>query len=393
MTLAEGSAGRSAARHCKVCGLAEGHPGITLDAEDTCNVCRLEIPTGAMQNLAAMRERFEEFRAAPPNAGADHDCLLMYSGGKDSTYALTFVSSELGKRVLAYTFDLPYQSSRAIENMRLAKERLAATFVVDRDDSILDVMRSVFNRPVPARPGRYLDEKLPCIACRSFFLIKAIVYAAERRIPYVLLCADPQQALTMEWRTHRILREFSRAVGSGTAAQALGGDLDELLFRDEDELPKIVFPLGAGGIDYEPERIAAEVSARGVYRSSPFETHCTLLPLLNHYSFRNWGSMFYKLNASSHVRAVRRGKGRARATYSVRFADGLDVVAVERELNEITEQLADGSADPATSEERLRSVFTRLGATDEAAAAVARNYVDLRRIADQIGVRLEGNPE
>lgn len=376
---------------CEVCGLGEGHPGIAIE-DGTCNLCRLEVPAAVVHNVAALRERFDEFRRAPPNPDGDHDCLLMYSGGKDSTYALTQVVDELGKRVLAYTFDVPYQSTDAIANMRLAKERLDATFVVDRDESIVDVMRSVFTRPPPLRPGRYLDEKLPCIACRSFFLVKAILYAAERRIPYVLLCADPQQTLTMEWRTQEILRELARAAGSDAVDSALGRALDELLFRDPDELPKVVFPFVADGVEYEPERMAAEMAARGVYRSSPFETHCKLLPLLNHYSFKHWDSMFYKLNASSHVRATRRGGADARATYSVRFADGLDVVAVEEELKALTLGLADGSAPRAEAEERLRDVFRRLGASDDAAATVARNYVDLRAIAADVGVPLEGAP-
>jgi hypothetical protein len=374
--------------HCKVCGLKETHPGIAIDADGTCNLCRLEVPPAAIHNLAALRERFDEFRSAPPNPHADHDCLLMYSGGKDSTYALTNVVDELGKRVLAYTFDVPYQSADALDNMRRARDRLDATFVVDGDESIVEVMRSVFTRPPPAST-RYLDEKLPCIACRSFFLIKAILYAAERRIPYVLLCADPQQTLTMEWRTPEIVRELSRAAGSKATDAALGDALDELLFRDPEELPKVVFPFVADGVEYEPEQMAAEMAERGVYRSSPFETHCNLLPLLNHYSFRHWGSMFYKLNASSHVRATRRAGGPVRATYSVRFADGFDVVAVEDELAEVTRQLVDGGCDRADAEKRLREVFKRLGASDEAAATVARNYADLRAIAADIGVPLE----
>jgi hypothetical protein len=379
--------------HCKTCGLKASHPGITLDAAGTCNLCKLEVPPGVIQSLALLRERFEEFRLAPPNPAADHDCLLMYSGGKDSTYALVRVSEGLGKRVLAYTFALPYQSAQANANLDLAKAKVPATFVVDKDDGIMTAMRAVFTRGSPSDPGTYLDEKLPCFVCRSYFLIAALRHALDRGIPYVLLCADPQQMLTMEWRTHAIVKAFAKAVGPKVAADTLGTGLDQLLFRDEAELPKIVFPFAGLTHEYDPDRVAAEVAAQGVYVSSPFETHCTLLPLLNYYSLRHWDCMLYKLNASSAVRAAGRTKGNARPTYSAKFAvtDAIDLVALEDELETVTMELAAGSADPISAEEQLRALFVRLGATEDAAATVARNYVDLPRIADELGVSLERN--
>jgi hypothetical protein len=379
--------------HCKTCGLKANHPGIDLDAEGICNLCRLEVPPGVIQSLALLGERFEEFRRAPPNPAADHDCLLMYSGGKDSTYALLRVSEGLGKRVLAYTFDLPYQSAQATANMDLAKAKVSATFVVDKDDGIVKAMRSVLTRPSPAKPGTYLDEKLPCFVCRSFYLISALRYALEREIPYVLLCADPQQMLTMEWRIHAIVKAFAKAVGPKVAAETLGPALDRLMFCDEAELPKIVFPFAGLTHEYDPDDIAAEVAAQGVYTSSPFETHCTLLPLLHYYSLRNWDCMLYKLNAASAVRAAGRSEGNARSTYSARFAvsDPAGLVALEDELAAVTLEVAAGMADPTSAEEQLRALFARLGASTEAATVVARNYVELPRIADELGVSLEGD--
>jgi hypothetical protein len=378
--------------HCRTCGLKAGHPGIALDGEGRCNLCKLEVPPGVLQSLEPIRERFEEFRLAPANPAAEHDCLLMYSGGKDSTYALLQVSEGLGKRVLAYTFDLPYQSAQATANLELAKARVRATFVTDADKGIVTAMRAALTRPRSPQPGSYLEEKLPCFVCRSYFLIAALRYALDRGIPYVLLCADPQQMLTTEWRTHAIAKAFARAVGAKVAAETLGDALDRLLFCDEAELPKIVFPFAGLTRSYDPDRIGAEVADRGVYSSSPFATHCTLLPLLNHYSQRHWGCMVYKLNAASAVRAAGRGEGEARVTYSARFAvtEAAELLALEDELELLTMQLAAGAADPGPAEERLRALFVRLGATEAGAATVARNYVELPRIAEELGVSLEG---
>jgi len=36
---------------------------------------------------------------------------------------------------------------------------------------------------------KVLDEKFPCVSCRSFFS-SAILYAIREKIPYIALCAD-----------------------------------------------------------------------------------------------------------------------------------------------------------------------------------------------------------
>lgn len=378
-------------RSCKTCGLTEGHPGVRIDGDEICNLCKLDVPAGVIQSLAPLRERYEEFRRAAPNSAGDYDCLLMYSGGKDSTYALARVSEGLGKRVLAYTFDLPYQSAQARENVELAQAKIPATFVLGQDEGITAAMRAVLTRPRPADSAVYLDEKLPCVVCRSYLLIAGLHYALEHHIPYVLLCADPQQMLTTEWRPRAIVKAFADAVGAKVASETLGSSLEALLFCDEAVLPKVVFPFAGLIHDYDPDRLAAEVAEKGVYAASPYATHCTLLPLLNYYSLRRYGCMLYKLNAASAVRAAGRLGANARATYSTRFAltDPAELLSLERELESVTMELAAGAADLPTAEQQLRELFTRLGASEDAVDTLARNYVDLPRIAGELGVDLE----
>jgi tRNA(Ile)-lysidine synthase TilS/MesJ len=108
----------------------------------------------------------------------------MYSGGKDSTYMLDKFVNEYGKRVISYTFDVPFESENAARNIQLAQEKIPAKFVLDADVNIIAMMREVFNRR-PGKPGKYLDEKFPCVSCRSFFVIRAILYAFREKIPYI----------------------------------------------------------------------------------------------------------------------------------------------------------------------------------------------------------------
>jgi hypothetical protein len=249
-------------------------------------------------------------------------------------------------------------------------------------------MRNVFARPKTVGPGRYLDEKLPCLSCRTFFILRAILHARRRGISYILLCADPQQMLTMEPAVQNIVKDFYRDFGRELVEELFGEELEQLLFDDESTLPKIVFPFIAEGDRYDPERIVAELMAKGLYRSSPFETHCTLLPLLNYYAFKNWDCMFYKLNVSSHIRTVKRNGDHSRSTYSVAFPRQMDVVHVEQQLKKITFEIADGVGDPDIHQAELVELFVQIGATEEAARYVAGSFLDMRRVAEDLGISL-----
>jgi hypothetical protein len=193
----------------------------------------------------------------------------------------------------------------------------------------------------------------------------------------------------MESNVRKIVKNFYQIFGRDRTGEFFSGGLEELLFADERELPKIVFPFVALRDEYDPDRIVAELKAKGIYESSPFETHCTLFPLLNYYSFRNWGCMFYKLNASSYVRAVNRNKDYDRSTYSVKFPRSVDVAEVEDRLRAIVFEIAAGEGDPGAHEEALVEVFKQLDAGEDAARYVARSFLDLRTVAADMGIRLD----
>lgn len=106
------------ARRCQTCVLSESYPGAQLDDTDQCAYCRMpaeDIRSGwgyfrtiddLTEKVAATRER---------DAG-EYDAVLLFSGGKDSTYAL-YRLQDLGFRLFAFTFDNGYISDGAIANI------------------------------------------------------------------------------------------------------------------------------------------------------------------------------------------------------------------------------------------------------------------------------------
>lgn len=98
---------------CKRCLLTRQVAGVSFDNDGVCNLCReWEMQTEDRQKQeserAALRGDLEETLRNPSLQG-EYDCILSFSGGKDSCYLLYKLVKEYKLRVLAYTsdFDIP----------------------------------------------------------------------------------------------------------------------------------------------------------------------------------------------------------------------------------------------------------------------------------------------
>jgi amino acid adenylation domain-containing protein len=104
---------------CAACLLPAGYPDLRLDEQGVCNYChRYENDREQAKKYFKSSDEFRELMdRAKETKGSQYDCLLLYSGGKDSTYVL-YRLVELGLKVLAFTFDNGYISQTAFENIK-----------------------------------------------------------------------------------------------------------------------------------------------------------------------------------------------------------------------------------------------------------------------------------
>lgn len=373
--------------HCQRCYLTNVHPGVEIGENSLCNLCEMRLPPDLVHNFAYTQRNYDIFKASSPREDAEHDCLFMYSGGKDSTYMLDRFVHQEGRRVAAYTFNVPFESKFTEENIARVQEAIPIKFIFDADDpGIKKMMAHVFNTLKPTKPGVYLDEKKPCMLCRTFFVIKAILLAWRERIPFIILCGDPQQIITMESNVQKVAADFFRHVGSDMAVELFGEEILELAFADEDELPRIIFPYIAERHTYNPEQMIAELKAKDLYRSSPLETHCTLFPLLNYYSFKNYNCSFYKLNMSAQRRAAAGGEGNA--TFGIDFEPSEDMLATEAKYRDVILDIINQEGGENLNRDRLMQVFAEMNIHDGAAEYLADKYLSVHAIAQDLGVHL-----
>ena len=88
-------------KRCSKCLLPETFPFIQYDENGECNYCKNYNPTKATKSLDELNKLVEPYR----KKGDKSDCIVPFSGGRDSTYSLHIIKKELGLKPIAFTYD------------------------------------------------------------------------------------------------------------------------------------------------------------------------------------------------------------------------------------------------------------------------------------------------
>jgi hypothetical protein len=88
-------------RRCSRCILPETFPFIAFDETGVCNYCRNYRLKNQPKPLTDLLELLRPYR----RSGGQPDCIVPFSGGRDSTFALHFLKRELKLNPVAFTYD------------------------------------------------------------------------------------------------------------------------------------------------------------------------------------------------------------------------------------------------------------------------------------------------
>lgn len=161
---------------CARCGISVRVPHVSFDLERVCSICR---------NFERNRERIGQYFGTPDAlnmklsgaaaaAGGQYDCLVLFSGGKDSTHML-FRLIEMGLSVMTLTFDNGFISRNAIANIDSVVRSLGIEHLTLRPESFKTVINESLDR-----------HATPCKGCFKGLLDGALTVAGERRIPFIV---------------------------------------------------------------------------------------------------------------------------------------------------------------------------------------------------------------
>jgi hypothetical protein len=116
-------------RRCTRCVLPETMPFISFDAQGVCNYCRHYRPRNAPRPKEELFNLAEPYRRASGN-----DCIVPFSGGRDSCYALHLVVKELKMKPVAYTYDWGMVTDLGRRNISRMCSMLGVENIIVADD-------------------------------------------------------------------------------------------------------------------------------------------------------------------------------------------------------------------------------------------------------------------
>jgi hypothetical protein len=112
-------------RRCTKCVLPGNYPGIQFNKAGICSYCLEFKPHYIGQRRQELQEIIERAR----KNDSKYQCVVPFSGGKDSSYVLYYMRKVCSLRVLAVNFDNGFRSSMARENLAALSKRLGVEIV------------------------------------------------------------------------------------------------------------------------------------------------------------------------------------------------------------------------------------------------------------------------
>jgi len=156
--------------------LPESPPDIVLDGRGVCSVCHAwdleqaeSVPTFHETDFTRLLNRHR--------GKGTWDCLVMCSGGKDSTAALVYMVRRYRAKVLAFMFDHGFESEEAVANVQRAVRILGVDFLRYRSTDLHGVFRTLLETGSPA---------VLCHICSIWYMDLTFQMAERFGIPLIV---------------------------------------------------------------------------------------------------------------------------------------------------------------------------------------------------------------
>ncbi len=211
-------------QRCIRCGLPETHETISFEADGVCNICRgHEFKHESIDWPARKRELDRLIEAH--RGKADYDCIVPFSGGKDSTWTLHYLVKTYGIKPLVVRFDHGFLRPNLDENVKRVMRRLGVDFITFTPNwkVVQKLMLQAF-----------LEKGDFCWHCHTGIASYPAWVAVEKKVP-LIFWGEPSSEYTAYYQYEQIQeadeKSFNRLSNLGITADdmyvRLGGTIDE----------------------------------------------------------------------------------------------------------------------------------------------------------------------
>lgn len=302
---------------CRNCILPDGFLGLQLDNEGLCNYCRnpnhknvnwSKVQIDETQKVEMRKDWNEAIESLHKTHKKDrYDCVLGYSGGKDSTALLDYLVNKLKLNVLAITINTGFMTDVAIQNINTTLTKMGLQdhhlFIDDVAITFTRLYRWLFFNHQSNTVSLTVDV---CDHCSDLIHSIIIKEAIKRKIEYVFLGYSPDQIKRYFYEIPRsdALKEWNPIF----VDLAPFTDKDRACYIDNeqyliDDIPRILLPYHV--IEYDEKKIVKRVEEKGLIskgKADPILTNCHVVKAAMIYDFYRYGGITYALQYAELVR-------------------------------------------------------------------------------------------
>ncbi|CAL7959605.1 conserved hypothetical protein [Gammaproteobacteria bacterium] len=326
-------------KYCSKCILSENIFSVTINDDGLCNYCVSQPQT------ISCNESYE-IDLSKYKRGTEHDIILAYSGGKDSTYTLCLLKEKYNLNVLAVTFDNGFLADETYKNIKNVCSNLSVNNLIISPS--IKKLNSIFKYADKDEllPKKSL-ERASAICTYCIGLVKMNVYkeAILREIPLIAFGWTPGQinmnkkVVKLDYKIVKsnfarmkgnIIKEFGESYNSILLA-------DDVLDKCKDNIPSLFYPFSND--NYSEKQVIDKIHSIGWKKPNNTDgnsTNCLLNAYAIHRHKKKYEFHPYALELAYLVRNNLMDREEALSRI-VQDEDAQLIEYVEKKLNRIDE--------------------------------------------------------
>ena len=302
---------RYLSQRCNRCSLsAKASP---LNASGLCTYCT----SGQVELVSKERQKEMEIQfellLSKSIGKRQYDILVLFSGGKDSSFLIHKLKSDYPQlRLLALTIDNSFMSPVALENISFFIKKLNVDHVIYKPKSRL--YENAFRYALLHLDGEGTSERVDFLD-GELLLDAARHIAAQRSIPTIICGYSYEQVSRFlgpgVWHTDRSFEILKRITAGAYNISDLSTEKDQSYWWDgtsykEEHIANVVFPLVVWNLSEEYiKNQVVQLQLVDKKRSSPLVTNNQLIPLLGLVDMATLG---YSSWETEFTKMIRKGK-------------------------------------------------------------------------------------
>ena len=211
-------------QRCKQCNLPETHETISFNKKGVCNICENFLNKRTKIDWSLRKKELDDLIQQHRDK-SDYDCIIPYSGGKDSTWTVYYLIKEYNIKPLIVRFDHGFFRPNLENNLKKMVRKLG-----------VDVLTFTPNWKVVQKLmlTSFLEKGDFCWHCHTGIFAYPMQIAIEKKIPLIFWgegAGEYDDYFAYHHRLEKDEKAFNREANLGISSEdmliRLNGQVDE----------------------------------------------------------------------------------------------------------------------------------------------------------------------